>query len=524
LIEAGGSSGTRLTGSDSLLRRWPWLLLIAFSALLHLWQLGERSYHHDEAIHAQLSYELATEHRYRYNPTFHGPLLYYLTAGTFLATGDSDFTARLPVAVCSLALLWVAWRLRRPFGDTAAWWTGLLFTISPVYLYYGRFLRMDILEVLTASLAALAAYRALEGRRSGWIWLGLWTGLAFATKENAYVTVVLVGVIVVIFALGRGVASSVQKGVELARTHGADLGTAFAVFVLVTVPIYTVGFSFPEDWLFPAKAVSYWWDQHSVQRVAGPWWYYLPRLLQYEFLILGAATVWIVRRGRRAGDLERALFLFGVMSIGMYVYLGEKVPWLSIHQVWPFVPLAGAQLARTMGPEGRWWSRTLAGVGVGLTLVVSVTASFVLDEISPAHDRVESLHYVQTCPEFTIMAREVAATTTSLEDGTLVVGGQAVWPIKWYWRHQSVRWGSPRGDRRPEVVICDPGSADLTRSALGGGFSEQRIPLRAWWLMYQGEPSPTQIVRYFLTRRPWIEVGSTDVVVFRAEGAAQPGR
>ena len=89
------------------------------------------------------------------------------------------------------------------------------------------------------------------------------------------------------------------------------------------------------------------------------------------------------------------------------------------------------------------------------------------------------------------------------------------------WRRQVVRWGSPRKDRPPEVVICDPEAADLIRTALGAGVSEARLPLRAWWLMYQGDPSPAQVVRYFLTRRPWIEVGSTDVVVFRAEGAAQ---
>jgi len=43
--------------------------------------------------------------------------------------------------------------------------------------------------------------------------------------------------------------------------------------------------------------------------------------------------------------------LFGVSSIALYCYLGEKVPWLGVHQIWPLVPLAGAQLARTFGPR-----------------------------------------------------------------------------------------------------------------------------------------------------------------------------
>ena len=53
------------------------------SAALHLVGLGERSFHHDEAIHAKLSYDLAFAKSYRYDPTYHGPLLYYLTALTY---------------------------------------------------------------------------------------------------------------------------------------------------------------------------------------------------------------------------------------------------------------------------------------------------------------------------------------------------------------------------------------------------------------------------------------------------------
>ena len=505
-------------GSSSWSRRWPWFVLLALSAALHLWQLGDRSFHHDEAIHAQLAYELAVDHCYRYDPTFHGPVLYFLTAATFLTVGDSDVTARLPIAIAGIALLWVAWRLRRPFGEQAAWWTGLLLTMSPLTLYFGRFLRMDVLEMLFASLALLACYRAVHGKRSAWIWLGLWAGLAFATKENAYVTAALLAATLFLFLLTRRLCWSLRGAIDFVGRHGVDAAGALAVFILVTVLIYTVGFSFPEDWFFPGKAITYWWQQHSIQRVAGPWWYHLPRLAQYEFLILGAATAWIVRRHRRAGDLELALYTFGVLSVGMYIYLGEKVPWLGVHQLWPFLPLAGAQLARTMGPRGRWWSRSLAAVAIAATAVASLSASFVLDEISPTQRRVESLHYVQTCPELVALAREVVAENPTEGDPLEVsVTGQSVWPLRWYWRHLKVRWALPRPGDRPAAVVCDAKSAEVPRRFLGAGYQETEVPLRAWWLMYEGDPSWVQVARYFLTRVPWSPIGSADVVVFRPQ-------
>ena len=58
---------------ESLLRHWPWLLLVVLSLALHLWGLGERTLHHDESIHAKLSWDLATSGAYRYDPTYHGP-------------------------------------------------------------------------------------------------------------------------------------------------------------------------------------------------------------------------------------------------------------------------------------------------------------------------------------------------------------------------------------------------------------------------------------------------------------------
>ena len=133
--------------------RAAWAGLVLLAATLHLWGLADRSFHHDEAIHAKLSWDLAERGSYRYDPTYHGPALYYLTAAAYLVAGDSGLTARLPVAIAGIAMVWVAWSLRRRVGGRAAWWTALLATVSPLFLYYGRFQRMDVLEALFASAA-----------------------------------------------------------------------------------------------------------------------------------------------------------------------------------------------------------------------------------------------------------------------------------------------------------------------------------------------------------------------------------
>ncbi len=489
------------------------MLLVAFSLTLHLWDLGGRSYHHDEAIHAHAAHVLLKNGSYTYDPTYHGPLLYYLTAVTFIVGGQSDFTARLPIALAGVSLIAVAWSVRRPFGPRAAWWMALLATISPICLYYGRFLRMDILEALVASAAFVALWRAVRGSARAWIWVGVWVGLAFATKENAFVTAALVVGVVGLILIHRGLRQMVPTTLRWIADHRWHLLGAVAAAVVVTVPLFTVGFRHPSDWFFPYKAISYWWGQHSIERVAGPPWYHLPRLALYEFLPVVAGLAWAVRRGRRMRTLEWSILLFGLASVGMYCYLGEKVPWLGVHQVWAFIPLAGLQLARTFGPHGAWWSRTLAALGLAATLVTTVVANFVLDEISPNLDRVEALIYVQTSPEVLQPMREGLELAAQGVDPAAAVAGEAGWPLSWYWRSIPVWWAEPAVGSRPPIVFCGPEQEPTIRRRLGSGYESTRIPLRSWWVMEDRAPSFSDIVRYVFTRRPWGVIGSTDTIV-----------
>jgi len=504
-----------------LARRWPWWALFAVSAALHLWGLGDRTFHHDESIHAHGAWVLLETGAYRYDPTYHGPLLYLLTAASSALLGDSDATARLPVALAGLSLVGLAWMLRRPLGERAAWWTGLLATLSPTLLYYGRFLRMDVLELATASAAGVFAWRAARrDRASDWLWGGVFAGLALATKENAYVTVALVGATWAVLAAVDGVRERLPATVAWLWRRRWGVALAASAAVVVAVPLYTVGFTHPEDWWFPGRAVGYWWQQHEVQRVAGPPWFHLPRLALYEFLAVVAAVVWAVRRRRRMGAFERSLLLFAVASVAMYAYLGEKVPWLGVHQVWAFLPLAGLQLARTFGPRGRAWGRAIAAAALVATAAAAVSASFVTDEISPRRDRVEALVYVQTCPELQPVVAEGRRLAAAGEDPAVAVAGGAGWPLTWYWRDVPVWWSAPTAGMRPPLVVCDADREAEVRTMLGPGYETEVLPLRAWWLMEQRAPSFGELVRYVVTRRPWGVIGSSDIAVLRRTGSA----
>jgi uncharacterized protein (TIGR03663 family) len=95
------------------------------------------------------------------------------------------------------------------------------------------------------------------------------------------------------------------------------------------------------------KAFSHWMEMHKIQRLGGPFYYYLPILLVYESPILLFGTVGIIYFLRKK-DKNYPFFLFlsywAIASLLLYSYLQEKVPWLVVHIVLPFGILAGAYL------------------------------------------------------------------------------------------------------------------------------------------------------------------------------------
>ena len=74
-----------------------YIVVFLIAVFLRTYELGVRPYHHDESIHAFFSWRILENGLgdYKYDPVYHGPLLYYSSALMMWLFGDSDFTGRL---------------------------------------------------------------------------------------------------------------------------------------------------------------------------------------------------------------------------------------------------------------------------------------------------------------------------------------------------------------------------------------------------------------------------------------------
>jgi len=503
-----------------------WSGLLVLALVVRLWALGDRPPHHDEAVHAHFADVLITQGAYRYDPTYHGPLLFYTMGMLFLLLGETLTVARLYPALAGVALVALPLALRRRIGPGAAWWSGLALAISPSFVYYSRFARNDVQVALFTAAALVLLLRARRDGSRAIPWAGAMAALHAISKETFYVTCPLLVGGGAAVALRDGVRRSAERALAWADRHAYRLGTAALWFVAITITAYTFGFVHPGDFAFPAKAISYWYAQHQVQRVGGPWFYHLPRIVLYEFLIVAPAVAWLVRRRARLGRLEVFCATWGALAIVIYAYLGEKTPWLAVHQVLPFVPLAGAQLARTFSAHGRRWSRALAAAGLAATAWSTAASSFLYPTITTSDPHAELIVFVQTTPEAGELARRGVEAARAAPDEQLgSVAGEGSWPLSWQWRRLRVWWGLPQDGSRPRLVVCDPADEGTVQERLGAGYTVRRIPLRGWWVEEWAGVGPWRVARWLVTREAWSPIGATDVVIFerRRGDAGAPG-
>jgi len=510
------------------IERWAWGGLLLLALALRLTDLGSRSFHHDESIHGWFCHDLAQKGEYLYDPVYHGPVQYFMVASTFRLLGDSDFTARLPAALGGVGLVAMAILLRARFGRGAAWASGVLLALSPNFLYFTRFCREDVWSLLGTFGLFLWLDRWWRTRRVADLGLAaVWGAVAFASKENFYVLGALMvpSVLAAVWEPGNGFPgfTKIRSFLDVLEAHwGAILGAIFLFFTLSELA-YTLFLVHPESGNPVFLAIGYWWGQHKVERVGGPPTFYLPRILQYEFAIVLPALAWIGLRWRRFGPAERFVATLAVTSVGMYAYLGEKTPWLIVHQVLPFVPLAGAAWAALCASRVRAAAVALP-VGVA-SVLTTLSLSFWNPLLSPDHPRAESVVFTQTSPELMPFVKAVLAHSRTGADPAAAVAGEAVWPLSWYFRRLPILWSLPNAGDRPPFLIVDDTKLEEAQRLVGGDYVARQIPLRVWWIPEVSRsplrPTPRELLTYLFTRRPWNPVGSQNVVVLTRPDVAR---
>ncbi len=439
-------------------------LILLITAITRLAFLDARPMDHDESVHAWLAYDLLKNHRYTYDPAFHGPFLYFFTAGVFWLFGDSNLTSRFLPVFFSFVAIYIATKYKRWLGDGVYVFLFILL-FSASILYYSRYLRNDI-TVLASFLVVVYCYFRYgesEGVESGSIGLesagskivkskkevyayiaSLFLVIMICSKENAYIyTGVLVS-----FALFYGLYTERLNYIKAKLLNWDARKVRMVVFssiifISIFSTLYTAGFS-DLDGLRRATigAVEHWFMMHANRDHAKPALYYAGLLLRYEFLpvALSITSVPILYRKVRKGEATK-LDLFSAYWLGMsliaYQILSHKVPWLLVHLVAPMALFSSIMLRDVITS---WRNRGFRAAFVFLAAVYLISSLHIT--YINYNDASEGLIYIQVQPSAVVLANKIIEREKSGIHGLVFEPHNDYWPLPWYLRHINMPFSS----------------------------------------------------------------------------------
>ena len=305
-------------------RTFGWLeagvLVVVLLALgLRLWELDGRAMHYDEGIHVHYAWRLFNSDGalwgwpwvfgtdYIHAPWMHGPLQFETTALAFRLFGDTDFTSRLVYVLFGAALVGLPYFLRDYLGRAGALLAAVMLALSPSLLYFSRFGRNDILMAFWAASILVLMWRYIHEGKHRYLYLASAVlAFMFATKETAYIVVLIFGAMMFLPALTDLVPWA------LGRTRLSEMaGPAGFLLLLVTLtlpqwaPIVCLAQDALGLTLCNAEGVTgglvgapHWAGSFVALPVYdAPWWFH-----GLAVALLAGGLAWISTRGKPHGS------------------------------------------------------------------------------------------------------------------------------------------------------------------------------------------------------------------------------
>ena len=357
-------------GGEAVCCRGPSLMRLSAAAavLCTLWLgLGSaRLWDRDEPRNARCAVEMLERGDWAV-PTFNGELrthkpilLYWMQMTAYSAFGVSEFSARLPSALCgSATVLAVWWLTRRVAGELYAAWAAVCLCSCAMFAVASRAATPDAPLIACASwgIVLLAADRLSRSNSQNdgpqmyapvrrWYRFGGYAALGLAVLAKGPVGLVIPLAIVLAWSWLQEVCQTpprTRRPVELLKyavghawsvCRGAGLPVGIAIVAAVAVPWYVwVGVRTDGRWLYG------FFIEHNVNRAVsameghsgGLWYYPLTILLgTFPWSLMLLPTVWWARKNifdtSAAGPLVRLGCVWVAVTIAAFSCAGTKLP------------------------------------------------------------------------------------------------------------------------------------------------------------------------------------------------------
>lgn len=314
------------------------------------------------------------------------PLFFWLVATGFRLFGVTNYGAAFFSALAGVFCVVLVVRIARRLGfdDFEAWSAGVVLVTTQYFLKYAHHAMMDVVLTLFFLLGVDGYLSGAEGRRRGWVQLGVATGLGVLTKS-----------VLGLFPL---IVAALHRLTVRRLRAASDPGLWIAAFVAAALasPWFLYQYSVHGDQLVKEHFLWLLWARGFVLpadpgggndpfgyliRIATVYWPWLP--LALAGIGLEAARALDRSRESHERSAARLMLLWLVVVLGVMSLGHEKKLWY-VMSVFPCLALLAARAIGRLARSDVARRRTVAWT----TGVLAVfTALLTLTPIGPARQR-----------------------------------------------------------------------------------------------------------------------------------------
>jgi len=341
------------------------IILLALCVLLFILGLGNLGLtDRDEGSNAQAAREMVESGDW-ITPTLNGAprfakpvLIYWLIAGSYLAFGVSEFTARLPSALFGIALILMQYRFAvRILGPAVGFRAAVMLLLNFETLAIGRMVLTDMVLIFFTTFSIFSFFLAMGGDRRAkrWYW-GFYIGMGLATLTKGPI-----GFLVPLMAIIPYLWLT-QRLRDVLRECRPLAGTL--VFLAVAAPWYAAMFLIHgAGYADSARGNTITRFVSVIGGHGGTVLFYIPILLLGFFPWSGFLPATVVEAWRRRGekDAQHSLqILCAVWIVAVFVFFSLSATRLP-HYIAPLFPAAALLVAaswdRLLSDEAGRWAR-----------------------------------------------------------------------------------------------------------------------------------------------------------------------
>jgi len=434
------------------------ILILALAAFLRLYKLDNRPAHFDEGGgHAIGARELLNTGNYVYDPDFHGPFLYHITALTFYLFGMSDITLRITQALLGIGTVLILFPLRKYLSKISFLLLSLSIAISPSLVYYSRFAVHDSYFVFftTASIVFLFLYSKTQ-KDIYFYSFAASLAFLFTVKENSFIFVGVLGIYFLVeflFSLKKGktlnakIKNSLNDILDWIKDNKKMILISIVIFVFIFSAVYTTFFRHMGNLVRAITQPFIHWLKKTTEHsgFVQPYTFYLRILTDYEFVIFYPAILGIFCVIIENNSYTRFTSIFGLLILLIFLLMPYKEPNNIVHVVLPLALSSGMFFEVISKKIKREILLTIA-ISVVLISFYTLSICWKLSFVKYS-DEDNYLVYVQTVDDIKPMLKMIKDITDKRgKDIAITVDvPQTEYPLSWYFRdYTNVRYISEK--------------------------------------------------------------------------------